>query len=156
MRSLDLPVGSILVFPDQVPDSVYILRMGYMGIFDRMDRLLAYIKRDEIFGLEALFSRKSSVGFRAISNVELDLYEPEEFKEELDLEKKEFVLRNLSRWAYLIKRRYPLSAELRLREIIRDMVDEGVPSEVIRSLPLSLSVGDSIAFERVIEEFQID
>ena len=155
MKSLDLPPGSIVVVHGRVPDGVYSVKRGIMGIFDRLDRLLAVVRRDEMFGFESLKELKSPVTVRSLSNVELDIYEVDEFRSSLDVEKKAAVLRNIAKVVNTIRRRYPLPSEVRMRDIIKELLNAGVQKDIVENLPLSLSVNDSLAFNKVIPEFNL-
>ncbi len=155
MRSLELPLGSIVMMRERVPDGVYSLKMGMMGMFDKMNRLLAVIYKDEFFGLESLYGMKSQFEIRSISNVDMDIYDPDEFRSQLDLEKKGATLNQIARRLTMVERRNGLTAEVRMRDILREMLDNGVPKDVIESLPLSLGANDSLAYERVVVELGI-
>ncbi len=155
MRSLDLPPGSVIITPEQVPDSVYVLKRGLVGIFDKLERLMTIVYREEPFGLEALFGMKSFMHIKALLPIEVETYEPSEFKENLRPNMRLDALRVLSRRLWYVKRRYNLTSEERMRDVIREMLDEGISSGEISAMALNLSVSDALAFERVRGEFGV-
>ncbi len=155
MRSLDLPLGSIVMVRDRIPDGIYSLKKGLMGVFDKMNRLMMVIYKDEYFGIEALYGEKSQFEMRSMSNVDIEIYDLDEFRKMLNLELKGNLVSQLAKRLFLLERRYNLTADVRMRDIIRELLDKGVPGEIIRSLPLSLGANDSLAFERVIVEFNV-
>ncbi len=155
MRSLDLPSGSVIITPEQVPDSVYVLKRGLVGIFDKLERLMTIVYREEPFGLEALFGMKSFMYIKALLPIEVETYEPSEFKENLRPNMRLDTLRVLSRRLWYVKRRYNLTSEERMRDVIREMLDEGISSGEISAMALNLSVSDALAFERVRGEFGV-
>ncbi len=155
MKSLELPSGSILIAPDQVPDSVYILKRGLLGIFDNLERLMSFIYKEESFGFESIFEMKSFMYVKSLTQVEVDMYEPQEFLDNLNPAKKEMILKSLSNRIWYVKRRYPLSADERIRDIIKELKDNGVSSGEISVIALNLSVSDALAFERIKSEYGI-
>ncbi len=155
MKSLELPSGSILIAPDQVPDSVYILKRGLLGIFDNLERLMSFIYKEESFGFESIFDMKSFIYVKSLTQVEVDMYEPQEFLDNLNPAKKEMILKSLSNRIWYVKRRYPLSADERIRDIIKELKDNGVSSGEISVIALNLSVSDALAFERIKSEYGI-
>ena len=155
MKSLELPSGSILIAPDQIPDSVYILKRGILGIFDKLERLMAFIYKEESFGLESIFEMKSFMHVKSLTQVEIDMYEPQEFLSNLNSSKKEAIFKVLSSRIWYIKRRYPLKADERIRDIIKELKDNGMSSGEISAIALNLSVSDALAFERIKGEYGI-
>ncbi len=153
MKSLELPSGSILIAPDQVPDSVYILKRGLLGIFDNLERLMSFIYKEESFGFESIFEMKSFMYVKSLTQVEVDMYEPQEFLESLNPAKKEAILKSMSNRIWYVKRRYPLSADERIRDIIKELKDNGISSGEISVIALNLSVSDALAFERIKGEY---
>ncbi len=155
MKSLELPSGSILIAPDQVPDSVYILKKGLLGIFDKLERLMAFVYKEESFGLESIFEMKSFMNIKSLTQVEIDMYEPKEFLDSLNSTKKEILLKVISNRIWYVKRRYPLKADERIRDIIKELKDNGISPGEISSITLNLSVSDALAFERIKGEYGI-
>ena len=155
MKFLELPSGSILIAPDQTPDSVYILKRGFLGIFDKLERLMAFIYKEESFGLESIFEMKSFMHVKSLTQVEIDMYEPQEFLDSLNPSKKEALFKTLSNRIWYVKRRYPLKADERIRDIIKELKDNGISSGEISAIALNLSVSDALAFERIKGEYGI-
>ncbi len=155
MKSLELPSGSILIAPDQVPDSVYILKKGLLGIFDKLERLMAFVYKEESFGLESIFEMKSFMNIKSLTQVEIDMYEPKEFLDSLNSVKREMLLKVISNRIWYVKRRYPLKADERIRDIIKELKDNGISPGEISSIALNLSVSDALAFERIKGEYGI-
>ncbi len=155
MKSLELPSGSIVLAPDQVPDSVYVLRRGYLGIFDRLERLMTVVYKEEPFGLEAIFDLKTFMYAKALIQIEVEMYDPDEFLQSLRSSSRVDLLRILSRRIQHVKRRYHLKADERMRDLIKDFKDNGLSNNEIRSMALNFSVSDALAFERVKGEFGV-
>ena len=155
MRSLELPPGSYVVAAGQPPDSVYVLKRGIAGIFDKLERLLAIVYKEESFGLEALFGFKSPVHVKSLSAIEVDMYEPDEFKDLLNENLRMKTIKEASRRLWEMKRRYNLEAEDRMRDLLKEMVDSGLGKSEVASAAVNLSVSDALAFERVRGEFGV-
>ena len=155
MRSLELPPGSYVVAAGQQPDSVYVLKKGISGIFDKLERLLAIVYKEESFGLEAIFGFKSPVHVKSLSAVEIDMYEPDEFKDLLNENFRMKIIKEAARRLWEMKRRYNLEAEDRMRDLLKEMIDSGLGKNEVASVAISLSVSDALAFERVRGEFGI-
>ena len=155
MRSLDLPSGSVIVTPNQVPDSVYVLKKGLVGIFDKLERLMAIVYREEPFGLEALFGIKAFMYVKALLPIEAEMYEPDEYRENMKPNTRREILKSILRRHWYVKRRYSLTSEERMRDIVKELKDGGVSNGEISAMALNLSVSDALAFERIRGEFGV-
>jgi CRP-like cAMP-binding protein len=155
MRSLDLPSGSILVAPGQPPSNVYVVKKGLAGIFDRLERLMAFVYKEESFGVEALFEMTSFMFVKALVPTEVEAYEPDEYRDILKGGARIELLKSLARKVRDVDKRYPLSSDDRIRDILKELLSNGWPKNELSSIVVNLSVSDALAFERVRGEYAI-
>ena len=149
MRSLELPAGSVLIMSKTTPDGVYVLRKGLIGVFDRLDRLLIVVYENEGFGYESLFGMEVMYNVKSLTFVELDLYEPSEFRERLDERGKRGVLRTLAHWEWLLSKRYNMDTEGRMNDILMELKDKEVSEASMNQVLVSLDINDAMAFEKL-------
>jgi len=149
MRSLELPAGSVLIMSKGCPDGVYALRKGLIGMFDRLDRLMIVIYQGESFGYEAMYGLSAMYTTKSLTFVEVDLYEPSEYRERLDGGAKKKVLKTVARWEWLVHKRYALKTEDRMKDILRELKDMDVSEAAMNQILVSLDINDALAFEKL-------
>jgi len=152
MRSLELPAGSVLIASRSYPDGVYVVKKGLVGLFDRLDRLIIVVYRDDIFGLESIYNMVTMYMVKTLTFVEMDMYDPQEFQSSLDGEKRRNIMKQVAKWNWLSEKRYQMSTENRLNDILNELKNAAVDEAYMDQIIVSLELNDALVFERIRRE----